>query len=222
MVSIVDTIGITRKITRPRLEAFLRHYASADLTLDIGSGNSPYSNIFPNRKTVEVSPRPGHEPDYVADAHDLSVIQNESFDVVLCTEVLEHLHTPQKAIDEMYRVLKPGGKLILTTRFIFPLHETPVDYFRYTKYGLCHLLKKFDKTLIEEETDTVECLAVLYQRLGFQCDTLFLRPFKVFWFLLAKVTMFFSWIITRQYSDIHNSKEEGSILCSSYYVVCVK
>ena len=221
-VSIADRIGLTRKITRPRLEAFLAAHASPGLTLDIGSGNAPYRAHFPNCRTLDAKERPGFPLDYVADAHDLRIIPDSTFDVVLATEVLEHLHSPHQAIAEFRRVLKPGGTLLLTTRFVFPLHESPVDYFRYTKYGLRHLLREFEVVELRDEAGTIETLAVLYQRIGFQCDTLGLRPFKVFWFLLAKLTLLFRGALSKEYSDIHHSSPESNILCSGYYVAARK
>lgn len=217
-MSLVDTLGITRKITRPRLEKFLKQYASDKKTLDIGSGNKPYIKMFPNCFTVDVAERPGVPLNFIADAHDLSVIPSQSFDIVLCTEVLEHLHSPHKAIAEFKRILKPGGLLILTTRFVYPLHETPIDYYRYTKYGLKFLLQEFDIIELREETNTIETLAVLFQRLGFQCTTLYAKPLKLFWFLLAKFTMLFKNVLTHEYGDIHHSNLEPNILSSGYYV----
>lgn len=196
-VSIVDSIGITKKITRPRQEAFIRKYASDGETLDLGCGNDIYKSYFPNCETLDIEARPNVAVDIIGDAHDLSMIGDNSYDTVLCAEVLEHLHTPSAAIAELYRILKPGGVLVLTTRFIFPLHDTPNDFYRYTKYGLTHLMKDFEMVELVEEASTIETLAVLYQRIGFQCDTLRLRPFKIFWFLLAKLTMLFSGVLQR-------------------------
>ena len=221
-MGVLDTIGITRKITRPRLKAFLKRYANDGETLDIGCGNDPYAEFFPNRTTLDIEARPRIKVDIIADAHNLSQIESGSFDVVLCTEVLEHLHTPQKAIAEFERVLKKGGVLLLSTRFIFPLHDTPGDYYRYTKYGLKHLLKNFEILELKEETSTIETLAVLYQRIGFQCDTLWLKPLKLLWFLKSKLLMLCSWIITGEYGDIGNKKKERNILSSGYYVAARK
>lgn len=218
----LDAIGLTRKITRPRLEAFLRKYGSAEKTLDVGCGSALYGELFPNRVTLDIEARPGVQVDIVGDAHDLRQIADASFDVVLCTEVLEHLHTPAKAIAEFHRVLRPGGLLLLTTRFIFPLHDAPGDYFRYTKYGLRHLLKDWEIVELMDEANTIETLAVLCQRIGFQCETLGFRPFKVFWFLKARILMLFGWILTREFGDIRHRQEEKSILSSGYYVAAKK
>ena len=127
-----------RKFTRVSLEKFLAPHATEGQVLDIGSGGSSYGKYFPNRLTVDIDP--ARKPEIVADAHELP-FPDGKFAVILCTEVLEHLSNPPKAIAEMRRVLKPGGKLILTTRFMYPLHDIPHDYFRYTRYGLEHLFE---------------------------------------------------------------------------------
>jgi SAM-dependent methyltransferase len=71
-------------------------------------------------------------------AHALPFGDNE-FDIVLCTEMLEHVPDPQAVLSEIQRVLRPGGRLIMTTPFLVPLHEEPYDFFRYTSHGLRHL-----------------------------------------------------------------------------------
>src|SRR4030095_5709220 len=117
------------------------------------------------------------------------------FDVVLCTEVLEHLPEPQRALDEMFRVLKPSGTLLLTTRFLFPIHDAPHDYFRFTKYGLRYLLRRFEILEVREETDSVGTLAVLLQRLGREAETLHRTPFRALWLLWAQMVRPFSFLI---------------------------
>ncbi|MDO8468857.1 MAG: class I SAM-dependent methyltransferase [Candidatus Peribacter sp.] len=218
----LDAIGLTRKITRPRIRAFLQRHASGGRVLDVGCGAAGYRDLFPQLTTLDLTPREGTKVDIVADAHDLSQIPEASFDVVLCTEVLEHLHTPAKAIAEFRRVLKSGGQLLLSTRFIFPLHDVPGDYYRYTKYGLRHLLKDFEIIELIEEASTVETLAVLEQRIGFQCETLGFRPFKLFWFLLAAITRWCGWLLSREYGDIRQKVPEKNILTSGYYVAAKK
>jgi len=202
-----DAIGLTRKITRPRIRAFLERYRTDGKTLDIGCGNRLYGDLFPNAVSVDRAPREGVTVDVVADAHDLRAFGDGSFDTVLCTEVLEHLHTPAQAIAEFRRVLRPGGTLLLTTRFVYPLHDTPGDYYRFTKYGLRHLLRDFEIVELIEEAGTVETLAVLCQRIGFQCDTLWLKPLKCFWFLSALLLRALRFVITREFGDIGHGRE---------------
>ena len=69
----------------------------------------------------------------------LSVLDDVA-DLVLCTEVLEHTKDPAFVIKELYRIAKQGGIVILTTPFVWPVHEAPNDYYRFTNFGLVHLL----------------------------------------------------------------------------------
>ena len=73
--------------------------------------------------------------DYIGYLHDMP-IEDNIFDAILCTQVLEHLEFPRESVKEMYRVLKPGGKVYMTVPMAQDEHQTPYDFFRYTSYGL--------------------------------------------------------------------------------------
>jgi ubiquinone/menaquinone biosynthesis C-methylase UbiE len=75
--------------------------------------------------------------------------RSHSFDTALCFQVLEHVEEPSLLLDEALRILKPGGGLILTAPHIWNEHEMPHDYFRFTRYGLRHLLEKAGFQVIE-------------------------------------------------------------------------
>ncbi|RKZ19947.1 hypothetical protein DRQ18_07220 [bacterium] len=64
-----------------------------------------------------------------------------SFDSVLCTSVLEHLNKPEKALREIYRVLRHGGNAVFTVPLFWHLHEEPHDYYRFTRYALENIFK---------------------------------------------------------------------------------
>ena len=57
--------------------------------------------------------------------------------------MLEHVAAPERAIAELHRVLAPGGALVLSTPFVFEIHEAPHDYYRFTEHGLRQLLRGF-------------------------------------------------------------------------------
>jgi SAM-dependent methyltransferase len=112
--------------------------------LDVGCGNRPYEKTFFSGAAQYIgcdylSDR--SKPDVICSALDLTFPDN-SFDTVVSTEVLEHVPDPQRAIREMYRVVKPGGYVILSTPQYWPRHEVPYDYFRYPYDGILHLFKE--------------------------------------------------------------------------------
>ena len=210
---------LSAKLTRITLDRFIQRHATKQLTLDVGAQNGPYAALFPRRVALDIQRGLGVR--IIGDAQSLG-IRDGSFELVLCTEVLEHLPEPQRAIDEMFRVLVPGGRLVLTTRFLFPIHDAPHDYFRFTKYGLRYLLRRFEIVELEEETDAVGTIAVLLQRLGMQAQTLHRTPFRAIWLIAAQAARPFSFLITQEYGDSRRLKQEHGIMTSGYHVACRK
>jgi SAM-dependent methyltransferase len=70
-------------------------------------------------------------------------IKDNAFDTILLFEVLEHIFYPHRAIQEIYRILRPGGICLLSTRFIFQYHPSPNDYFRFSRDALERLFGAF-------------------------------------------------------------------------------
>lgn len=212
-----------KKITRKNLENFLKHHATNEYILDIGAGkvntNHSYTTFFPNRLTIDIDPK--REPDVVGDVHQLP-FEDASQSFILCTEVLEHCHTPQKAVDEMYRVLKPNGTLILTTRFVFPLHDVPHDYFRYTKYGLQYLFRNWEIQELVPETATFSALGALTQRIGFQTNLRGGKITKSMVYIFAFFMNHLNGLIANEYGNIQKTEEDDHILTTGYYIVCTK
>jgi len=114
--------------------------------LDAGAGESVYKRFFSNCNYKAIDLAVGERRwnyanlDYVAPLHDMP-IEDGTFDAVLCTQVLEHLEWPRESVKEMYRVLKPDGKLFMTVPMAHPEHQGPHDFFRYTSYGLESICK---------------------------------------------------------------------------------
>lgn len=211
-----------KKITRKNHEKFLSEHASDVLVLDVGAGKETthsYEYFFPNRHTIDIEPE--RKPDTVGDIHDMP-FDNESYEMVLCTEVLEHCIEPQKAIDELYRVLKKDGKCILTTRFMFPLHDVPNDYFRYTKYGLRHLFKDWSDVIIVPETETFSALGAIFQRLGFQTQLKGGKVSKIPIYFLAWLFDHLNILISKEFGNIQKTEMEQQIMTTGYYVVAYK
>jgi SAM-dependent methyltransferase len=130
-----------------------RRYAKGIL-VDIGCGVKPYESIFLPYVSRYVgidlhnSPYGTSKIDLLGSAYQTN-LASSFCDLVLCTEVLEHLKEPGQALKEFYRILKPNGRLILTVPFFWPIHEEPRDFFRYTEYGLKYLLKEVGYKVVE-------------------------------------------------------------------------
>jgi SAM-dependent methyltransferase len=133
--------------SRHHLELFVREAAAEILPgsriLDAGAGDCRYSVFFAKQgyesaDFAQASKAYGALT-YICDLTKIPV-EDGRYDAVLCTQVLGHLRDPKAALMELRRVLKPGGQLWLTAQFSFQENEQPHDYFRYTRYGLDHLL----------------------------------------------------------------------------------
>jgi SAM-dependent methyltransferase len=109
----------------------------------------------------------GARPHIFADAASLP-LRSRSIDTVLLFEVLEHLKQPRVALEEISRVIKKGGQLFLTVPFMYPMHDEPHDYQRYTRFGLERELSSVGLTVerIEPVMDS-GCAAGLFASLAF-------------------------------------------------------
>ena len=123
---------------RKPLVDWLRRQDTAGLrVLDVGCGDRPYAELFPGAVGFDVPGNPH------ADLHgslEAIPVEDASFDVVLCLQVLEHVPDPGAAVQELRRAVRPGGRVLLSTHGIYPFHPNPDDLWRWTQQGLERLL----------------------------------------------------------------------------------
>lgn len=117
--------------------------------LDVGCGDQPYKPLL-LQAPFQISELLGldragqrcqHTPPDLVWHNGTIPLPDASIDSALCTEVLEHCPDPASLLVEVHRVLKPGGSLLLTVPFLWPLHEVPHDWCRYTPFALRQLLE---------------------------------------------------------------------------------
>lgn len=100
-------------------------------------------------------------------------LRTESVDVALCTEVMEHVLDVRQGLLELARIVKPGGQVLLTTPFCYPLHEEPHDYGRLTSYQLAQLASTAGLELrrLEITGNELEVLATVWSHLWIRRET---------------------------------------------------
>lgn len=165
--------------------------------LDFGCGRKPFENLF------NVSEYLGVDVEQTGHDHSNSKVDvfyngttlpfdNDSFDALFCSEVLEHVFNPDEILPEISRVLKPGARALITVPFCWNEHEVPYDYARYSSFGIQHLLEKHGFRVIELRksghfTEVIFQLWALYffelfkkwGRTGYAISLLFIVPINI-------------------------------------------
>lgn len=132
----------------------LSRYAFGDL-LDHGCGQFPllamYENCVDSVEGIDWqnSPHDINHADAIGDLNFSMPYDDESFDTVLSSDVIEHLWNPIGVMNEFWRVLRPGGVIVLGTPFNYWLHEEPHDYFRWSPHAVRKLASKANFDVVE-------------------------------------------------------------------------
>ncbi|MCK5707878.1 MAG: class I SAM-dependent methyltransferase [Candidatus Aureabacteria bacterium] len=138
-------------LTRKLFPLFNKYISGT--VVDAGAGKKAYKEVVESitndyiaidiKKTSET-----RMPDILCDMQDIS-IKSETIDTVLCVQALQHAYEPFRVIKEFYRILKPGGILILSAPHLVYMHDIPHDFYRFTDYGLKYLAEKAGFTVLE-------------------------------------------------------------------------
>jgi len=103
--------------------------------------------IFSGKKYVGCDISPGKGVDRIENVEAISLL-SESVGTVIFVETIEHVERPQRAISEIYRVLRPDGILVMTSAMDLPIHNYPHDYWRFTPDGFRLLLSVFPQSIV--------------------------------------------------------------------------
>ncbi|QZP17294.1 methyltransferase domain-containing protein [Methylophilales bacterium] len=176
-----------------RVERFIKKMAQeydfkGNKILDIGAGSTYHSGHFSKAKYLsqDIIQNSYNTIDYVYDICSKDeILDSEAVNVILCAQVLEHLTAPQSALDEMFRVLKPGGKVYLTTHMAFEEHMLPHDYWRFTEFGMRLLAKNSKFEVIHFERHGATANLIHYAFWTWPIRTLFKNRSNVIYYLYA-------------------------------------
>ena len=168
-IMIFDPVFLAHIRLKKALEFAIKPLAARGLRcLDVGCGNRPYEYLFQYGNYVGVDVKSSGRPlemkqaDYFYDGVTLP-LEDDSFDMVMSTQVLEHVPSPSALIFEMARVCKSGGAVVVSLPFVYQQHEEPYDYFRFTQFGIEELLKKAGliPESITKDSSALEAIAIL-------------------------------------------------------------
>ena len=129
------------------LERFAGSLPTGASVLDAGAGEARHATLFARQRYFAVDLRVGDTAwnysklDVVSDLCALP-FRDGAFDAAINIVTLEHIRDPARALREIGRTLKPGGRVLLAVPLDWELHQAPHDYFRYTRFGLEHLLRQ--------------------------------------------------------------------------------
>jgi SAM-dependent methyltransferase len=132
------------------------HFANGRL-LDVGCGTKPYEKKFLYYVTeyigLDVDSALSRQRNIAEHLYDGKKFpfKNNSFETILCNQVLEHIFNPDEFLSEIHRVLTENGKLLLTVPFVWDEHEQPFDYARYSSFGLRALLERNQFTVLTHQ-----------------------------------------------------------------------
>jgi ubiquinone/menaquinone biosynthesis C-methylase UbiE len=120
---------------------FDHNIKEGDRVLDIGCGNKPYETYIRSLTKCkekdfylgcDVVQSSENKVDVLCEATDIPEL-SEQYDVIICTQVIEHVFEHQKVLEEAWRLLKPGGRCIVSSNFVWENHEAPYDFYRFTE-----------------------------------------------------------------------------------------
>ena len=120
-------------VRKPLVDWLRTHRSDGGSVLDVGAGDRPYAALFPDAVAFDL---PGNAHAQLQGEIDAIPVEAASFDLVLCLQVLEHVPDPAAAVRELHRVVRPGGRVLLSTHGVYPFHPNPDDLWRWTSQGL--------------------------------------------------------------------------------------
>ena len=202
---------LSKKISRKNLDKFIDYYISrisneldginSLKVLNVGAGGTIETYLktkFNFVRSIDVDVN--REPDQVIDVCDIDQLKDLTFtpQLICMFEVLEHTKNPINAIQNLHEIIDENSYVMLSTPFIFHIHDEPHDFFRFTKYGLETLFENFKEVVVKPRNGWFETILVLFVRLRMERNILSKmigNLFILIYFLLTPITYLLQSII---------------------------
>jgi len=203
------------RVVAPLIEQYVR-----GKVIDLGCGFMPFRDLLIKKGVIyhslDLWPRLS-EVTFIGDIQDMSMVPSASYDSAICLEVLEHVPCPLCAVREIYRILKPGGVVIVSVPHLSRLHDQPHDYFRYTLYGLRYILEEAGFEVLE-----IHAKGGIFSFLGHQISTLLLGMVWPVWGIRQVVRFLNKWFITHLLYEIDRAAKTSDLFALGYVGVARK
>ena len=127
----------------------VKELSSEAKILDVGAGHGDFADIFEGRQYYSLDIVPYAEVDLVVDLGQTIPFKKDTFDAVVLMNVLEHVYENRKLLQNIAKIVKPGGKVILTVPFLLKVHQAPFDFSRVTPYYLKNMAAEAGFTVVK-------------------------------------------------------------------------
>lgn len=164
--------------------------------LDVGCSYNKRSVYASSYKSLDINPNT--DPNFVLDICQKTPLRSNSFDIILGLGLLEHVESPEKAVKEMVRLLKKGGKIYLNVPFMYPEHGK-TDFHRFTIDGMMILLKENNLTEIKTRKKHAGFFSVIFTNLIFFSYGL---PF-----IPQRIVQAFAWVLLKFFKHFDFGRE---------------
>ncbi len=208
---------LTAAVTADYYSTYIPRYVKG-VTVDLGCGFAPMYQFYRSyaQKVIcidwENSPHKNRILDIRCDLSEILPLADASADTVILSDVLEHIRKPEFLLREIHRILRPKGTLLLNTPFIYPEHEKPYDYFRYTEFFYRSMAKELncDLAVIKKVGGEREVVITLLEK--------YLEKYQG-----AGSDWLLEWFNKLAYKKWKTTeKRRGSDMCLGYFAVLVK
>ena len=213
-----------KKISTKNLDRLCKENATDKRTLVVHSEDVDYKPHFPN--AFAVTKRRNIPADMHVDLYyeGLREIDSESYEVIVCTGLLEHIPDPQRLIDDLFRILKPEGRLIISASAVFSFHECPNDFYHFTPFSFQRLFRNWKKIeMMRGASQPFETIAILLQRILLQCEIF--PPLRPIIEMTCSILPYLDRLIAAQYDtvgDRSKARRIDSMLPSNMQAVVIK